>query len=57
MTDCEADEGPCQVCMVLQQVKDLKDLVDSKLSVVQFLVELLDKALREARDLTKKDSC
>jgi hypothetical protein len=43
--------------MVLQQVKDLKDLVDSKLSVVQFLVELLDKALREARDLTKKDSC
>ena len=55
MSECKepTDHGPCQICMVRREISTLKDAIERKISLVQFLIVVLNKTLEEAKELTQ----
>ena len=48
---------PCQICAARKNISDLKDAIERKLSLAQFLLDIVNKCLGEVKELTKPEEC
>ena len=48
MSECEesTDERPCQICMARHEISKLKDAIERKISLVQFLIIIMNKKIK-----------